>query len=252
MYEKITIGRATLYHGDALEVLADLPAGAIADLVLDPPYSSGGQFRSDRTASTSSKYQSSTARGIYPEFSGDNRDQRGYAYWCSLWLSESQRVCAPGGLMVMFTDWRQLPLTTDIVQAGGWVWRGVGVWDKTEGCRPQPGRYRAQAEFFVWSTNGPRELAGDAAPGVMRYSAGSEPKFHIAGKPVRLYADILPPCGDVIGDWFMGSGSAGVAAVQSGREYIGIEKDRHAFDIACQRIEQAQAQGGLFEESAKS
>ena len=45
---------------------------------------------------------------------------------------------------------------------------------------------------------------------------------------------------------FMGSGTTGVAAVQLGRQFVGIERERQYFDIACKRIEQAVAQGQLF------
>jgi DNA modification methylase len=45
----------------------------------------------------------------------------------------------------------------------------------------------------------------------------------------------------------MGSGTTGVAAIQLGRKFIGIEREPKYFDIACKRIEQAAAQGQLFE-----
>ena len=45
----------------------------------------------------------------------------------------------------------------------------------------------------------------------------------------------------------MGSASTGVAAIQLGRKFTGIEKDPAYFAIACQRIEQAYAQGQLFQ-----
>jgi site-specific DNA-methyltransferase (adenine-specific) len=47
-------------------------------------------------------------------------------------------------------------------------------------------------------------------------------------------------------DPFSGSGTTGIAAVQSGRDFIGIEIDPEYFDIACRRIEEAQRQGDLF------
>lgn len=47
-------------------------------------------------------------------------------------------------------------------------------------------------------------------------------------------------------DPFMGSGTTGVAAVQAGRRFIGIERDERYFEIACRRIEQAQKQGDMF------
>lgn len=50
-----------------------------------------------------------------------------------------------------------------------------------------------------------------------------------------------------IADFMMGSGTTGVAAIQLGRKFIGIEREPKYFDIACKRIEQAVAQGQLFE-----
>jgi DNA modification methylase len=44
----------------------------------------------------------------------------------------------------------------------------------------------------------------------------------------------------------MGSGTTGIAAVQAGRNFIGVEMNPEYFDIACERIENAQRQGDLF------
>jgi len=51
-------------------------------------------------------------------------------------------------------------------------------------------------------------------------------------------------------DCFMGSGTTGVACAQLGRKFVGIEIEPRYFDIACRRIEQAYAQGKLFQEPA--
>ena len=48
----------------------------------------------------------------------------------------------------------------------------------------------------------------------------------------------------------MGSGTTGVAAVQQGRQFVGIEREPKYFEIACERIRQAQAQGSLLDEEA--
>ena len=52
--------------------------------------------------------------------------------------------------------------------------------------------------------------------------------------------------GKTILDPFMGSGTTGVAAIQLGRKFIGIEREPKYFDIACERIAAAAAQGKLF------
>ncbi|MFC6627317.1 DNA methyltransferase [Sphingomonas yabuuchiae] len=61
----------------------------------------------------------------------------------------------------------------------------------------------------------------------------------------ELVADFTKPA-QVVCDPFMGSGTTGVAAVQAGRGFIGIERDHAHFNLACRRIEDAQRQGNLF------
>ncbi|MCZ5321894.1 hypothetical protein O5699_04105 [Escherichia coli] len=56
---------------------------------------------------------------------------------------------------MVFSDWRQLPALTDAFQAGGVLWRGLVVWDKTQASRaPHTGYFRHQAEYVVWGSNG--------------------------------------------------------------------------------------------------
>ena len=140
-------------RGEAMRLLAKLPDAYVDAVITDPPYSSGGQFRGDRTASTTLKYQNAEQPRVHAEFTGDSRDARGWAFWCALWLAECHRVARDGAPVCMFTDWRQLPAATDVLQAGGFVHRGIAVWDKGEGVRPQLGRFRNQCEFIAWGTS---------------------------------------------------------------------------------------------------
>jgi len=187
-------------------------------------------FRGDRTGqSTTEKYQTSDNRGIYSEFAGDVRDQRAYHYWLALWLAECWRVAKPGAPICVFTDWRQLPVTTDAVQAGGWVWRGIAVWDKTEAARPQKGRFRNQCEFVVWGSKGDLWSDGEGAclPGVFRKAVNAREKEHVTGKPVdvmRGLLQIVRPGGGVLDPCF-GSGTTGKAALELGMHFIGFEID---------------------------
>jgi site-specific DNA-methyltransferase (adenine-specific) len=71
---------------------------------------------------------------------------------------------------------------------------------------------------------------------------------HPTEKPVRLAERILSLIsdpGDTIYDPFMGSGSFGVAAIKTGRKYIGSEMKPEYFEIACKRIEQALSENRL-------
>ncbi|WP_020179808.1 DNA methyltransferase [Methylopila sp. M107] len=237
----VTIGSAILQEGDALELLRALAPGSMGGLLGDPPYSSGGAFRSDRAQPTSAKYQSSSDRGKYPEFQGDTRDQRSYLAWSTLWLAAARRAVKTGGIGGVFTDWRQLPITTDAFQAAGWVWRGIVVWDKTAAGRPQLGRYRNQAEYVVWGTNGARALKGPIVDGVFRHRVPMK-KHHIAGKPVGLMSDLLAIIDGPVLDPFMGSAPIGLACLEAGLGYVGMEAEPAYFDIAFERMREAAAQ----------
>jgi site-specific DNA-methyltransferase (adenine-specific) len=231
-----------LHCGDALNILRSLPGGSVDAIVTDPPYSSGGQFRGDRMAKPSAKYQNSGVIRAYTEFAGDNRDQRGYAFWATLWLSECLRIARPGSPVCLFTDWRQLPITTDILQSAGFVWRGVAAWDKTEGARPQYGRFRQQCEFIVWGSKGAMATRGTVLPGLWRQAIVQSDKHHITGKPTPVMVGVASICreGGTVLDPFMGSGTTGVACQRIGRNFIGIEIDPDYFAIARDRIEAAQ------------
>lgn len=232
----------TLYHGDSLTLLGSLDASLDA-VVTDPPYSSGGAHRSDRMTATTSKYASSGTLGVRHEFSGDNRDQRSYLAWVSLWMAAALRISKPGAMACVFTDWRQLPTTTDAFQAGGWVWRGLAVWDKTLKARPAPGTFTSQSEYVVWGTSGmfvPRPL-GRQIPGV--FSQGAPPtadRDHITQKPLSVMEWVLDATtsGGLVLDPFAGSGSTLLAARNSGRRAIGIETEERYCEVIAKRLGQ--------------
>jgi site-specific DNA-methyltransferase (adenine-specific) len=240
----------TLFFGDCLTILPSLPDESVDGVITDHPYSSGGQFRGDRAMTTRTKYVNSDDVANHQDFSGDNRDQRAYLYWASLWIGEALRITKPGGVICLFSDWRQLPTTTDALQCGGWVWRGIVPWNKTEAARPQKGRFRNQCEYVVWGTAGPMsEAVEECLPGFFTYVtlSTSTGKVHIAEKPEPLMTDILNITrpGATILDPFMGSGTTGVACLRTGRKFIGIEINKNYFEIAKQKLSKAQQQKPL-------
>jgi len=78
----------------------------------------------------------------------------------------------------------------------------------------------------------------------------NEARIHPTQKPVALYSWIFgnyAEPGQRIIDTHLGSGSSAIAALQCGNPFVGFELDPTMFDAACRRIEQAAAQGQLFE-----
>lgn len=231
----------TLYHGEALRVLFELPDASVDAVITDPPYSSGGMMRGDRMQDVKLKYvqTGSKSHDELESFSGDTRDGFGYWFWLSVWLGECQRILIPGGISAMFTDWRQLAVTIGGLQSGGMVYRGVVPWFKPS-ARPVQGRWANSCEYVVWGSNGPRSLdivGPKAFPGF--YQANSpRDREHVTQKPLDVMREMLQvvPEGGTVLDPFMGSGTTGVAAVLEGRKFIGVEMTDHYAEVALNRI----------------
>jgi len=239
----------TIYHGDAVDVLRTLPAASADILLTDPPYSSGGMFRGDRAKDPADKYRgwSQNADGSsrkptaeYGTFGGDNLDQWAWIRWVSGWSRECLRVVRPGGHAFCFTDWRQLPASTDAAQFGGWTWRGIVVWDKGV-ARPMKGKFRNHVEYVVWSTHGAGDGSDEYPSILMQVPTVGTDREHVTQKPVELLKHltrVVPGDHHEIIDPFMGSGSTLLAAKQCGHKAIGIEVDERYCEIAARRMGQ--------------
>ena len=211
-----TIGRATLYLGDCRDILPTL--GKVDAVVTDPPYGIGA----DKAAS---KNKGKWGWSYYGETDWDSSRPPPEVFDLILKASKEQIIW--GGNY--FTD--LLPPTMQ------WL-----VWDKG-----QRDFSLADCEF-AWSSQQRAARIFDYP----RARALQDGKEHPTQKPIALMKwciEMLPKA-DTILDCFLGSGTTGVAAVQMGRDFIGIERGEKYFDIACRRIEQAQRQGDLFIEGA--
>jgi site-specific DNA-methyltransferase (adenine-specific) len=160
-----------------------------------------------------------------------------------VWLGQCARVAKPGAMFAGFCDWRQLPTLSDAIQGGGWIWRGIIPWNKTLAARPQYGWFRAQCEYILTATLG--TLGKEQQRSCKKCLAGAwfQPavvrgKVHQTQKPVELVSwllTIVPPAAFVL-DPFMGSGTTAIAALKSGRRFVGVEIDASSFAIALKRI----------------
>lgn len=241
-----------LHEGDCLTLLRSLPDASVDALITDPPYNSGGRTAGERAKSTVEKYVVSGSGKIRDDFAHDNKDQRAFALWASLWLGECHRVLKPGAPVLLFADWRQLPLMTDVLQCGGFVWRGIAAWDKGTGCRPTMGRFAHQCEFVAWGSKGdmPRDRRGvRTLPGVFQHTVRQADKHHMTGKPTPLMCDLvrIVEHGDgdhvpVVLDPFAGSGTTGVAAIKAGYRFVGAELIPYYAGVSRARLDEAEAE----------
>jgi site-specific DNA-methyltransferase (adenine-specific) len=211
-FETVTIGTATLIRGDCMEVLPTL--GRFDAVITDPPYgiSKDGQIRTTG---------GNGGRKAY-EFLGWDGERPSPEIF-DLILKAAPLHCIWGGNY--FAD--LLPPTMR------WL-----VWDKGQRINQSDGElaWTSQQKALRICTMNRVELMTDGAQ-------------HPTQKPIRLMTWCIEQLGNpqTILDPFMGSGTTGVAAIQLGRTFTGIEREAKYFDIACQRIEQSYAQGQLFE-----
>ena len=239
----------TIYHGDVLDIISSMPM--VDAIVTDPPYSSGGMYRSDRSKDTNSKYQlSKETNRTYDTFSGDNRDQRTFEKWFTLWSRLALDVVNPHGGFVSFIDWRNLSSVIDSVQIAGWTYAGLTPWHKGTDQRPIKGWFRLNVEYLVWSTKGSIKKGcyaeGNCLDGIFYHRINVIEKFHQTGKPIELMRSVLL----VRQEWktfldpFMGSGTTLRAAKDLRLSAIGIEKEEANCEIAANRMQQEVMQFG--------
>lgn len=206
-----TIGAATLYLGDCRDVLPTL--GPVDAVVTDPPY------------------------GILTGSSGHGA---GKLKARNLNTANTQWDIAPDAALLTAI----LSAGKDAIIWGGNYFdlppcRGLLIWDKRQ---PWPNFSAAEV---AWTTLN-RPCAMYRLSSSLADKGENNP--HPTVKPLELMKWSLGflPAAEIILDPFLGSGTTGVAAVQMGRRFIGIERDPGYFDIACRRIEQAQRQGDMF------
>lgn len=219
--------------------------GSIHAVITDPPYGSGGFSLQDILKTSKQKYVSSDAiyQKTLPDIAGDSLHPKAWEALMQDACRFAFKVLVEGGILAMFIDWRNIGSLQHIIHATGFRMRGVVVWDKNNGARPQQNGFRSQTEFLVWASKN-KILKRDSPiylPGVFRHSTITNGKIHITQKPLALMRDLVDVCipGGTIFDPFMGSGTTGVAALKSGRKFIGCESVDQYFDTAKMRCNES-------------
>jgi site-specific DNA-methyltransferase (adenine-specific) len=234
-------GRFVLYNNDFRDITGDIQPGSVDAVIADPPYGSGGFTVKDRMKSSKTKYVSSDAsyQKTLPDIDGESLHPMAWRKLMTDACNLAKKVLIDGGVLVLFIDWRNMAALQAVMHEAGFTMRGTAVWDKGAGTRPIKNGFRNQAEYLLWGTKGKTATREQSVylPGVLKHTTMTTGKLHITQKPDALMGDVVqicPPGGTVL-DMFMGSGSTGVAALKSGRRFIGCESVPAYFETAVQR-----------------
>jgi DNA modification methylase len=215
---KAEIGNAVLYLGECERIM---PLLDLVDAVItDPPYGIG-EARKDHKSRNKLADSPTYERGDW-----DDAPASEAALYLMRHISKTQVIF--GG------NYYALP------PAKCWL-----VWDKVNGENDF-----ADAEMAWTNINGAVRLIRHQWAGMLRDSERNVSREHPTQKPVAVMAWAIDKAklapNSVILDPFMGAGTTGVAALQAGHRFIGIERHEPYFKLACQRIENAQRQEKLF------
>ena len=211
----VIIGDATLYLGDCVDILPTLQK--VDAVITDPPY--GMSFQSNHRKEKHLKIAND-----------DNADL----------------ACA-------VIDWAIQNATHSVYAFGRWdnikdypKPKSLVTWVKNNWSMGDLHHEHARQTEVAFFYAGVNHTFPEGRPTDVISYARTANEFHPTEKPIGLMAQFIKWTAGTILDPFMGSGTTGVAAIQLGRKFIGIEREPKYFDIACKRIEQAVAQGQLF------
>ena len=226
-----------LYKGDCLELMRGMGTESIDLIVTDPPYkvATGGVPNETNNVILNKNRpkgiltEHSQLIKIIPKFSD--------------WIPECYRVLKNGTHAYFMINSSNLIELANEIEKAGFKIHNILTWKKNN-CTPSQ-FYMKNCEFVIFCRKGKAKYInniGDSKT-VHEFNNISGKKVHPTEKPIELmkfYIENSSEENDTVLDPFMGSGSTGVACVNTFRNFIGFEIDENYFNIATKRIEEAQ------------
>ena len=227
-----------LYHKNCFELLDELIEKKIlVDLILiDPPY-----YISRKT-----NFSSGGDKNKYGNLSMDfgewdkNEEDLDFA----VLLDKLNQILKKGGTLIIFYDIFKMQTIYDTATSLKFKQPRIGFWDKTNAVPINAKiNYLSNArEYFISFCKDKKNVFNSYYDkGVYQYPivGGKEKTSHPTQKPINLISDLIKTHsneGDLVADFFMGSGTTGVACKLNNRQFIGCELNEDYFNIAKRRI----------------
>ena len=215
--------------GDCLELMKDIPDGSVDLVLTDPPY--GMAFKSN--------YR----KEKYNEIQNDKSLE-----WLERYISECYRVLKNNSAIYCFCSWHNVDVFKQAIEKKFKI-KNILIWEKNNTSMGDlKASYAPKYEMIIFAHKGRKLLNGFRYADIIKANRTGN-KLHPTEKPVDLLELFIKNSSDesaVVFDGFMGSGSTGVACVNTNRNFIGIELDEGYFQIAKQRIENCNKKDSTF------
>ena len=235
MSDPVIIGDATLYCGDCMDILPTL--GKVDACITDPPYSARCHAGHDAGSADAKDGASRSVLGYAALSASDVRQ-----------LAEIYASACDGWIVWMTDSDLALTVRTELEAVGRYAFAPLPFYQPGRSVRLSGDGPSSWTDWIVVART-KAQMKWGTLPGGYVAGQGWNDKARMGGKPTALMECLVRDysrAGQLVLDSHMGAGTTGVACVRLGRKFIGCEIDPAAFEIACQRIEQAYAQGKLF------
>lgn len=235
-----------LYNEDCITAMKKMDNDCIDLIVTDPPYNLGN-FMKDRDTNLSKMRDN-----FFGSAGWDNMEFEEWQKSMDDFFELAANVMQKGGAMIMFMAIIKVETIIKLAQKHGFYYKTTGIWHKTN---PMPRNMNLHfvnsTEAWIYFTYKTRTGTFNNNGAVLHdfietsVTPNSERKCgkHPTQKPEALiqhFVETLSNENNWVLDPFMGSGTTGVAAKRTGRNFIGIELDKDYYEMAATRIEGTQ------------
>lgn len=224
-----------IIEGDCLEVMKEIPDKSVDLVVTDPPYLI--DYKTNRRKDKSHDFCSTIQNDNNPELIKD-------------YIAECYRIMKDNTAIYMFCSFDKVDFFKQELEKHFTI-KNMIVWVKNNHTAGDlEAQFGKQYELIFLANKGRAPFYGKRITDVwdFRRIVGKQ-QVHQNQKPEYLVAQCITKHsreGEIVFDGFLGSGTTAVAALNTGRFFIGIEKEPKYVEIARRRVEQAQAQQSLF------
>ncbi len=230
---------ATLYHRDCLEVLPELEPNSVDAIITDPPYNI-------------SRPNNFSSMKRYNSYEGIDFAEWDHGFDLVAWLVPAVIAMRDPSSIVVWNSWQNLSTIAEYLEELGLSAKRVIVWRKTNPMPTNRDRmFTSSFEFAIWATKGSKwtfnRRTDTYETGYFEYPNNNFPQ-HPTAKPVGLFkelVEILTNPGDIVLDPFIGSGTTGIACVQTNRAFVGIDIEEEYCKITEQRVQEEMRQNKL-------